>query len=110
MNKPVSLDNIPVKNTIAGHYGQFVHGSKSTLAFWEITAGSVSPVHEHPHEQITYVAEGIFEMELAGQQYTLRQHDTLVIPPNMPHGGRALTDCRLIDSFSPARDDYRFWQ
>lgn len=108
MTKPASLDEIPVKNTIAGHYGRFVHGSKSTLAFWEIIAGSESPIHEHPHEQITYVAEGSFEMFLDGRKYVLEQFDTLVIPPNTPHGGRALTNCKIIDSFSPARDDYRF--
>ncbi|MET3874995.1 MULTISPECIES: cupin domain-containing protein [Chitinophaga] len=108
MNKPAPLDTIPVKNTIAGHYGRFVHGNKSTLAFWEIKAGFESPVHQHPHEQITYIAEGVFEMSLDGHKYTLKQHDTLVIPPDTPHGGRALEDCKIIDSFSPARDDYRY--
>jgi quercetin dioxygenase-like cupin family protein len=68
----------------------------------------VSPVHQHPHEQITYLEEGTFEMELDGKKYLLEQYDTLVIPPNTPHGGRALVDCKLIDSFSPARDDYKF--
>ena len=108
MNKPASLDNIPVKNTVKGHFGRFVHGAKSTLAFWEILAGSESPIHQHPHEQIMYVAEGIFEMELDGKKYLLEQNDTLVIPPDTPHGGRALADCKIIDSFSPARDDYRY--
>ncbi|HVI48313.1 MAG TPA: cupin domain-containing protein [Chitinophaga sp.] len=107
MTKPEALSNMPAKNTIPGFYGRFVHGEQSTLAFWEITAGSVSPQHQHPHEQITYIAEGIFEMEMNGTKYMMQQHDVLVIPPNVPHGGRAVEDCKIIDSFSPPRDDYR---
>lgn len=105
--QPTALQDIPGRTTIPGYTGKFVHGEQSSVAFWEITAGAVSPVHQHIHEQITYVAEGVFEMTLAGKVYTLRQHDTLVIPSNVPHGGKALTDCRLIDTFSPVREDYK---
>jgi quercetin dioxygenase-like cupin family protein len=30
-----------------------------------------------------------------------------IIPPHVPHSGRAITDCRVIDVFYPTRDDYR---
>jgi len=30
-----------------------------------------------------------------------------VIPPQARHSGRGITDCRVLDVFSPARDDYR---
>lgn len=107
MNKPVALNDISVRNTVPGHFGRFVHGERSTLAFWEISEGAISPHHQHPHEQITYVVSGTFEMELNGVKHLLQQHDTLLIPPNTVHGGQAITDCRLIDSFCPAREDYK---
>ncbi|MCW3462209.1 cupin domain-containing protein [Chitinophaga nivalis] len=107
MTQVITVHDIPAKHTIPGFQGRFVHGEKSTLAFWEIAAGAVSPLHQHPHEQITYVTEGSFEMELDGEKHLLQQHDVLVIPPHALHGGRAVTACKLIDSFSPARDDYR---
>ena len=33
--------------------------------------------------------------------------EVAMIPPDAPRGGRALTDCRLLDVFSPVREDYR---
>jgi quercetin dioxygenase-like cupin family protein len=30
-----------------------------------------------------------------------------VIPPDVPHSGRAHSACRVLDVFAPVRDDYR---
>ncbi|NOY99054.1 MAG: cupin domain-containing protein, partial [Chloroflexi bacterium] len=30
-----------------------------------------------------------------------------VIPPDVPHAGRAVTDCRIIDVFYPTREEYK---
>ena len=30
-----------------------------------------------------------------------------IVPPNVTHSGRAVTECRIIDVFHPVRDDYR---
>ena len=37
------LNDIPVKNTLPGFAGKMVHGDTSSLVFWEIKKGSVSP-------------------------------------------------------------------
>ena len=51
--------------------------------------------------------EGEFELTVDGQPYHLRPGDVYVIPGDVPHSGRALTDCRIIDVWHPCRDDYR---
>ncbi|GAA0532759.1 cupin domain-containing protein [Chitinophaga japonensis] len=104
---PKALKDIPGREIVTGFTGRFVHGERSTLSFWEVTAGCALPVHQHDHEQITYIAEGTFEMQLGDEVYTLHQHDTLLIPSNTPHGGRAITNCRIIDTFCPVREDYK---
>jgi quercetin dioxygenase-like cupin family protein len=101
------LDDIPVKNTLPGFSGKMVHGDTSSLVFWEIKKGSVSPEHKHVHEQITYIAEGELEMVIGGQKYRMPAGTVHVIPSMVPHSALAITDCKIIDSFAPARDDYR---
>lgn len=102
-----NLSNIPAKELRPGFFGKMVHGDSSTLTFWEIKKGSAMPEHHHVHEQITFIMEGELEMVIGGEKYLLTPGNVHVIPSNVPHSAFAVTDCRVIDSFAPARDDYR---
>lgn len=101
------LNDIPSRQTVPGFTGKMIHGAASTLAFWEIKKGSASPEHHHVHEQITYIMEGELEMTIGGVKYVMTPGCVQVIPSNTPHSAFALTDCRIFDTFAPARDDYR---
>ncbi len=101
------LDNIESKEIMPGFHGKFVHTDEVTMASWQVEAGSGLPEHSHPPEQVTMLLEGKFEMTVGGETRTLVPGGVAVIPANVSHSGKALTDCRLIDIFHPARDDYR---
>jgi quercetin dioxygenase-like cupin family protein len=101
------LANIPAKEIRPGFFGKMVHGDKSTLAVWDIRQGSRLLEHSHYHEQITLVLEGELEMIIGGEKYLLKAGASHAIPSNTPHSAFAHTDCKVIDAFSPARDDYR---
>jgi len=101
------LNDIPVKNTLPGFFGRMVHGDSSSLVFWEIKQGGVSPEHHHVHEQITYIMEGQLEMIIGGEKYLMTPGTVHVIPSNVPHSAVAITGLQDHHSFSPARDDYR---
>ena len=101
------LKDIPSKQFFPGFSGKMVHGDSSSLAFWEVTKGSVVPEHKHIHEQITYIVEGELEMTIGGEKYLFTPGTVHVIPSLVPHSALAITDCKIIDSFAPARDDYR---
>ena len=103
----VTLSDLERREPIPGYRVRFVHAEAMTLAYWEIEEGAAMPVHAHPHEQVSSPVEGRFELELDGQTRTVGPGDVAVIPPNVPHGGRALTRCRIVDSFHPVREDYR---
>ncbi|MBE7169910.1 MAG: cupin domain-containing protein [Williamsia sp.] len=102
-----ALEEIGAREIIPGFFGRFIHGEQSSLAFWDIKKGSVMPEHQHPHEQITFVTEGAIQMVIGGKEFLFTRGMCHVIPPHTPHSAVAVEDCTVIDSFSPARDDYR---
>lgn len=101
-----TLNNQPTRQLIPGFHGQFVHTDNVTVAFWTVEAGAVLPEHSHIHEQVTSVLSGEFELTVAGETYRLLQDSVAVVPGNAVHSGKALTDCRLVDVFHPARPEY----
>jgi quercetin dioxygenase-like cupin family protein len=78
-----------------------------TFAFWEVKAGSKVPEHAHMHEQVAHLIEGEFELTVDGNPIELQPGKVVVIPSNIKHSGIAITDCKLLDVFSPVREDYR---
>jgi len=103
----ITLDDIERKELVLGFRVRFVHTEHMTIAYWDIEEGSILPEHSHPHEQVTNVIEGVFDMNVAGVSRTLGEGDVVVIPGGDTHSGKAMTKCRIIDVFHPARDDYR---
>ena len=101
------VNDIPSKELLPGFFGKFLHGEKHTLAIWDIKKGSILPEHSHEHEQITHVLEGELEMVIGGEKYLFTAGTAHIIASHTPHSAVALSNCKVIDSFSPARDDYR---
>jgi quercetin dioxygenase-like cupin family protein len=69
-------------------------------------AGAIGALHSHPHVQASYVAEGTFEVTIGDVTTVLQQGGSFIVPPNMVHGVKALTAGRLVDCFTPRRDDF----
>jgi len=70
-------------------------------------ANQPDPPHTHPHEQITYVAEGELFFFLGEEKHRLQQGDVFSVPPGIPHCIQTVSShVRLIDSFSPIREDF----
>jgi mannose-6-phosphate isomerase-like protein (cupin superfamily) len=65
------------------------------------------PLHSHPHEQITYIAEGEVIFYLDQKEQKMITGDIIIIPSGVPHCIKTLTNhVRLIDSFNPLRKDF----
>lgn len=99
------LSTVAPREVMPGFRGRFVHTERMTLAFWEVEAGAELAEHHHPHEQVAHVLEGSFELVLAGVAHRLEPGGVLPIPSGVPHSGRALSACRILDVFSPPRED-----
>ena len=70
------------------------------------TAGAVGPMHQHPHTQITYVAEGVFRFTMGEESRIVRRGDTMLQEGGLIHGCECLEDGILIDFFTPMREDF----
>lgn len=103
----ISMSDLPSKEMVPGFDGQFIHTEKLTVSYWNIKNGSILPEHAHPQEQITHVLAGELELTINGETQVVKPGIVAVIPGNVRHSGRALTDCIALDVFQPVREDYK---
>src|SRR5690606_22046193 len=57
--------------------------------------GAVGALHNHPHVQVSYVAEGAFEVTIDGVTEIVRQGGSFIVPSGLMHGVVALEKGRL---------------
>lgn len=68
--------------------------------------GVVGALHSHPHIQVSYVAEGSFEVTIDGRIEVVGQGGSFIVPSGLVHGVVALEKGRLVDVFTPHRADF----
>ena len=100
-----------VKTTIGEQRARYLtHTENLMMVVIDFDDGPTSepdPPHSHPHEQISYVAAGEIIVVLGDEQTRLGPRDLFTVPPDMPHSVQLLTShVRLVDTFTPLRDDF----
>ena len=69
--------------------------------------GAVGAKHSHPHEQIGYLISGrLIYQEEGSPDRILETGDTYYVAPNVVHGVEILEDTKLLDIFTPMREDF----
>lgn len=71
-----------------------------------LEAGSKMPAHRHPQEQIVHILEGRMRLIVNGTPHELTEGDSFYLASNVPHGVETIEDTRVLDTFSPPRDEY----
>jgi len=103
----VILDNLPNLELAAGIHARIVTAQSMTVAHVHLAAGALLPEHAHINEQVVNVTKGQLELTVDGTPHVLGPGKVMVLPPNIPHSGRAVTDCHVIDVFHPVREDFK---
>lgn len=67
--------------------------------------GAEGYLHSHVHEQFSYCLEGQLEFSINGEKTVISAGETIFIPSNAEHGCRALKASKLLDTFTPLRQD-----
>ena len=103
----INLNELPSKEFFPGYHGKMIHTQNMTLVYWEVKEGAEVPEHAHHNEQIMQVSEGRFQFTLEGRTAEYQPGQLVVIPAHAVHSGKAITACKLMDVFSPTREDYK---
>jgi quercetin dioxygenase-like cupin family protein len=84
-----------------------LHQNSMMLVEFTFKKGGIGQPHSHEdHEQIGYIAKGIFEVIVGDQTKTLSCGDSYYAAKNEIHGVVALEDGVIIDAFTPIREDF----
>jgi quercetin dioxygenase-like cupin family protein len=84
-------------------------GENILVGVVHIEPHTVLPSHSHPHEQCSYVLEGELEFILGTERRTMHTGELVVIPGGTEHSViTGLHPVRLLDIFSPVREDLKF--
>jgi quercetin dioxygenase-like cupin family protein len=108
---PVTHQNEVQKETIApGRERYLIHSDNLMMVVIDFTDGPAEqpdPPHSHPHEQVTYVAEGEVMFFINDEPHKLSVGDMITVPSDAPHTIQLLTSkVRLVDTFNPIREDF----
>ena len=99
--------DVPAQRIADGIDRQLIVGERLMICRLTLQPRIETPVHSHPHEQMTIVERGRARFTIAGDVRTVSAGDVLHFPPNVVHGATMLDEeVVLIDIFTPIREDF----
>jgi quercetin dioxygenase-like cupin family protein len=106
----LKYDGMPVEQIREGAERRVGHTDNLMIVVIDFHDGpkdQPDPLHSHPHEQVSYVAEGEILVLIDGQQRRMEPGDVFLVPSGKPHSIQQLTEhVRLVDCFTPIREDF----
>ncbi len=98
--------SLKVIERLPGWHGRYFHSPNITFAHYDFARGSSIHDHFHPQEEIWNVIEGELEMTIDGVTEIARPGIVGIVPGNVHHSVKALTDGRAIIVDYPLRRDF----
>jgi len=83
------------------------YNESNMLCYFYLKKGSSLPMHTHLAAQNGIVVKGdIIFFKGNGERHRFKTGDAYLFDSMDPHGSEILEDTELIESFTPAREDY----
>jgi quercetin dioxygenase-like cupin family protein len=92
----VDTSSLNAVERLPGWYGRYFHSSNMTFAHYDFKRGSSIHEHFHPQEEVFEVIEGELEVTIDGATQVARAGLVAVVPSDVRHSVKALTDGRAI--------------
>ena len=83
-----------------------VVGDKTMLCEFMLGKGAELPLHRHPHEQTGYLISGHLRFQIGEETFEMRPGDSWSIPGDISHKVDVLEDSKVLETFTPVRDDF----
>jgi quercetin dioxygenase-like cupin family protein len=100
-------NDVPAHRIADGIDRQMIVGEKLMMCRLTLQPHVDTPVHSHPHEQMTIVERGRVRFTVGDCARIAVAGDVLHFPSNVSHGATMLDDeVVLIDIFTPIREEF----
>ncbi|WP_263769909.1 cupin domain-containing protein [Propionivibrio soli] len=99
---------LPLEVLEPGKVSRKIRARGGSLMMVEVffSTGGEGYEHRHVHEQTCYCLSGEFIFNIEGKTTTLRAGDSVYIPASALHGTTCVAEGRLLDVFTPQREDF----
>jgi len=101
----VNVSDLPVFERLPGWRGRFFHSPNMTFAHYEFDRDASIHEHFHPEEEVYEVVEGELELTVDGETCIAKPGLVAIVPANVTHSVKALTNGRVIIIDHPSRPD-----
>jgi quercetin dioxygenase-like cupin family protein len=103
----VDTSKLDIVERLPGWHGRYFHSLSMTFAHYDFVRGSSIHQHFHPQEEVYEVIEGELEVTIDGVSQIARPGLVAIVPGNVPHSVKALTDGRAIIVDHPLRREIK---
>jgi quercetin dioxygenase-like cupin family protein len=104
---PLPWSEVPIEQVGEGIERQMVIGGRLMICRLRLQPHVDTPIHAHPHEQMTLVERGRVQFHVGGETKIAQRGDVLYFPSGTIHGATMLDEeVVLIDIFTPIREDF----
>jgi len=102
----IDTNKLKVTERLPGWHGRYFHSPSMTFAHYDFKRGSSIHEHFHPQEEVYEVIEGELELTVDGVTKIAKPGVVGIVPSNVRHSVRALTDGKAIIVDHPARPEF----
>jgi len=102
----VDTNALRIIERLPGWRGRYFHSANMTFAHYEFDKGAAIHEHFHPEEEVYEVIDGELEITIDGVAQIARPGLVAVVPSNVRHSVKALTDGRMIVVDHPRREGF----
>jgi len=107
MENFISFGKMALREVMNGAFVGSLDSENLTINYTDMKAGVEVPLHQHPEEAVDIIMEGELEMQIGEAVNLLTNGMISIVPSNVPHRAKAISDCKVITILYPHRSSLK---